>query len=176
MSGGIAQSVRNKKHRIPVEMNIRSIKLVGLSFLMLITSAISSCHQVTDQERVKKLITEVQKGVEEKDVRKVLDRISKSYLDPQGNNYEGIKGMLIAYFYQYPKISLYIINLEVAPEDAGMRARFDAVLTGRSSGSTNVILPESIDIYSFDVHCIKESSEWKIKSATWKKTAEPDHR
>ncbi len=130
----------------------------------------ASCHRETPQDKIKKAVTTIQQAVEQKDVKKVLSFIAKNYADPRGNTYETMKGLLLAYFYRYPKISIYIPNLDVIADDVSAKAVFQAVLTGRGGNdSAAAILPESLGVYAFEVAFRKESGEWIIYSATWER-------
>lgn len=148
----------------------RTLTIIVLGILIAFAF---SCHKESEQDKVRKVITTLQKATEEKDIRKIINSLSKTYSDPQGNNYESIKGLVLAYFYQYPKISMYIPNLDVSVEDASAKAVFQAVLTGRgTSGSAPAVLPESLGMYAFDVSLKKESGEWKVVSAKWERVGD----
>lgn len=145
---------------------MRSVAAIVLLFTMTITTL--GCHKETDQEKVKKVITNIQKAAEEKDVKKIVISLSKTYRDPQGFNYDTIKGLVISYFFQHPSISAYITNLEISVENSSAKAAFQAVLTGGSkTGSASDLIPESLGIYAFVVELKKEPDGWKITSATW---------
>ena len=148
----------------------RFVPLVILCILVVSTLA---CHKESEQEKVKNVITTAQKAANEKDINKIINSLSKTYNDPQGNNYETIKGLLIAYFYQYPKISIYIPNLDVSIEDGSAKAVFQAVLTGTGTNtSAPGILPESLGVYAFEVLLKKESGDWKAVSAKWERVGD----
>ncbi len=133
-----------------------------------------SCRRETPQDKLKKIIATIQQAVEEKDVKKVLGCVSKNYTDPRGNTFETIKGILLAYFYQYPKISIYIPSLDVTTvADDSATAVFQAVLTGRNGGGAPVtVLPESLGLYTFELSFRKESGEWIIYSAVWERVGD----
>jgi hypothetical protein len=140
--------------------------------LCITVTCVYGCHKENDQDKVKKVINGVQKAADGKDVGKIMSSLSKTYRDPQGNTYADIKGLVLAYFYQYPKISLYIPTLDVSVEDTSAKAVFQAVLTGRSANeASTAVLPESFDVYAFEVKLKKEAGEWKIVSATWERAA-----
>ncbi|HET6364035.1 MAG TPA: hypothetical protein VFG02_03215, partial [Nitrospirota bacterium] len=44
----------------------------------------------TEQTKVRKIITDVQRAAEEKDIRTILGHLSRTYRDPQGYDYNGI--------------------------------------------------------------------------------------
>jgi hypothetical protein len=149
--------------------------IIPLAILCLALFSFLGCHKETEQDKVKKVITNIQKAAEEKDINKITNGISKNYNDPQGNNYGGIKGLVIAYFYQYPKISIYITRLDVSVKDTSARAIFQAVLTSRGAAeSAPKVLPESLGVYEFDVLFRKEPDEWKVVSAAWERVGDAD--
>ncbi len=129
-----------------------------------------TCHKQSEEDRVKKIIVAVQKAAEEKDIRKIIDNLSKSYLDSAGNDYNSIKGLLLAYFFRHPKIHVFIPDMTVTIDDSRASAAFQAVLTGGSKTETVTdLLPESMGMYEFDVSFVKDSGDWKVISARWKR-------
>lgn len=150
------------------DMTVSFALLVLLFFGMTIIAP--GCHKETEQDKVKKVITDIQKAAEEKEVKKITNNLSKAYNDPQGYNYDTIKGLLLGYFFQHPKISAYITNLEISVENTFAKAVFQAVLTGGSkTGSTADLVPESLGMYAFVVSFMKEPDGWKVTSATWER-------
>ena len=148
----------------------RLIPLVALCIVVVCTPA---CRKETEQDKVKKVITNVQKAAEEKNVKKIINSLSITYNDPQGNTYDTIKGLLLGYFFRHGNISVYITNLDVSVEDASAKAVFQAVLTGRDKNeSTPELLPASLGIYAFEVSLKKESGDWKVFSAKWERVGE----
>jgi hypothetical protein len=148
-------------------------RIIPIILLSILIASGLGCHKETEQDKVKKLITSLQKATEEKDLKTIITSLSKSYNDPQGNNYESIKGLVLAYFYRYPKISMYIPSLDVSVEDLSAKAVFQAVLTARgSSDSAPAVMPESLGMYAFDLALKKESGEWKVVSAKWERVGD----
>ena len=142
-----------------------------LVFIIVITTL--GCHKDTEQDKVKKVITTIQKGAEDKEIKKIINNISKTYNDPKGNNYDAIKGMVLGYFFRHPKISAYITNLEISVENTSAKAVFQALLTGGNmTGSAADVIPESLGMYAFAVSFMKEPDGWKVTSATWERVGE----
>lgn len=129
------------------------------------------CHKDTEEEKVKKIIVAVQTAAEQKDIKKIINSLSKNYKDPQGYDYETIKGMLLGYFFRHQKIHVYLTNIEIAIEDGLAKAVFQAVLSGgNKTESVSDILPEQLGMYSFEVVLKKEPDEWKVSSAKWERS------
>ena len=165
----VANKVSQRKR-----IGMRRVVTILLIFVIIITAL--GCHKQTEQDKVKKVITDIQTAAQEKDVKKIINNIAKTYNDPQGFNYETIKGLLLGYFFQYPKISAYITNLEISIENTSAKVVFQTVLTsGNKTGSASDVIPQSLGVWDFDVSLKKESNGWKVTSAKWEQ-AENDER
>jgi hypothetical protein len=144
-----------------------------LYILPAVLLLLPACHKDTEEDKVKKVVTSVQQAAEEKKIKSVLDHISKSYHDPQGNDYNGIKGLLAFYFFRHQKVSVYMPNVDIVVKGEKAMAVFQAILTGRGAGeSAGSILPEALGAYNFEVLLAKEDGSWKITSATWERAGE----
>jgi hypothetical protein len=132
-------------------------KIVTIGILILFIVSGLACHKENEKEKVKKVITAVQAAVEEKSIRGVTAHIAKDYKDPQGNNFEALRGLL-----------LYITHLDISVDGASAKAILTTILTsGRKTGSVSDVVPEQLGTYRFDVDFRKESGGWKITSARW---------
>ena len=148
---------------------MRTIRMIILC--VLTAAPLLSCHKTTDEDKVGKVLTGIQRSAEEKQIRTILGHLSKFYHDPQGSDYEGIKGLLAYYFFQHQKVSVYLTDRVVTVQGASAHATFQAVLTGRGPDASAVnVLPEALGVYTFDVTFAKEEGEWKVVSATWTRT------
>jgi len=142
-------------------------------FVLLPALLLNACHKPTEEDKVRKVVADIQKATEEKSIRTVLDRISKTYRDPQGYDYEGVKGLLAFYFFRHQRVSVYLPSLDVTVTGNRARAVFQAVLTGRGGGESAVpVLPEALGVYDFEVVFVKEEGEWKVVSAAWKRVGD----
>jgi hypothetical protein len=147
---------------------------ICLIFAIAITAL--GCHKETEQDKVKKVITDIQTAAEEKDVKEIINNLSKTYNDSHGFNNETIKRLLLGYFFQYPKISVYINNLKISIENTSAKAVFQTALTsGNKTGSVTDVIPQSLGIYDFDVSLKKESNGWKVTSAEWEQVGNDEH-
>ena len=82
-------------------------RVLTILLVLVIAMNVLGCHEEKEQDKVKKVITDIQAAGEEKDVKKIMNNLSKTYRDPQGFNYESIKGLLISYFLRFQDIGLY---------------------------------------------------------------------
>jgi hypothetical protein len=151
--------------------------VVTLFLLFVLSVSTLGCHKETEQDKVKKVITDIQKAADDKNIKKIINNLSKTYSDPQGYNYETIRGLLLGYFFQHPKISANITDLEISVTDTFAKVVFQAVLTGGSkTASAADLIPESLGIYAFVVEMMKEPDGWKVTSATWGRVGEGERK
>jgi hypothetical protein len=150
---------------------MQGIRIVAVALIILFL--LPACHKDTDQDRIKKVVNEIQKAAGEKDIKTILLHLSKTYRDPQGYDYDGIKGLLLYYFFRHQKVSVFIPNIDIRATGSSAKAVFHAVLSGGSKvASPGDLIPEALGMYDFDVSFVKESGEWKVMSAVWKKVGE----
>ena len=153
--------------------NISLMKFLTFIIVSCSLTATLGCHKETDEDKINKVIAGIQAAVEEKDVKKIVNNVSKAYKDPQGYDHDTIKGLLLGYFFRHQKIHVYIPDVAVTVDGASGKAVFQAVLTGRDgTGSNAGVLPESFGMYSFDVSFQKEYGVWKVTSALWNRVSE----
>jgi hypothetical protein len=166
--GCICENVSGKIMRMPAMGKVAIITIVLLTAILL-----PGCQRTSEQDKVRKVIKEVQRAAEEKDIRTILGHLSRTYRDPQGYDYNGIKGLLLAYFFRHQKISVYLTNLDVTADVVSARATFQAVLSASDkTGSATDVLPEALGIYAINVVFSKEPKEWRVVSATWERLGE----
>jgi ketosteroid isomerase-like protein len=142
-----------------------------LLIILFLMPLFNSCSKDTEKDKVKKVVTGVHHAAEEKKISAVLDYISKSYHDSQGNDYNAVKDILAYNFFRHQKVSVYIPNIDVVVSGSTAQVMFQAVMTGRETGGGD-ILPEALGTYNFEVHLSKEDGTWKITSAMWEPTGD----
>jgi hypothetical protein len=126
-------------------------KVAIITMVLLTAILLPGCQRESEQDKVRKVIKEVQRAAEEKDIRTILDHLSRNYRDPQGYDYNEIKGLLLSYFFRNQKISVYLTNLDVTADGISARAPFQAVLSASDkTGSATAVLPEALGIYAMN--------------------------
>ncbi len=145
------------------------MKNIALIVLFVLTAAVfSGCSKDDESARIEKIITTIQTAGEEKNTAGVLEHLSKSYRDPQGLDYDGVRRLLAGYFFRYPKISVYLNALSITVNNGRAQAVFQAVLTSKEkTGSLADVIPQSLGVWNFEVIFQKESGDWKVISARW---------
>ncbi len=151
---------------------MRRIRKIGTVLLVALgIVCLATCTRKTDDDKIRAVINVVQKAAEDRDVKEVLSHVDKNYRDPEGNDVQTVKNMLLFYFFRHQKIAVMITNLETTVEGASATARFQAILSGRT-GASGDILPEALGAYRFDVSFKKDQDDWKIISCRWERWGE----
>lgn len=132
--------------------------------------SVTGCHEETEEDRIAKIITAVQKAAEKKNIQEMLSNISKKYHDPQGNDYQGIKGRMLFYFLRHRRISAIVSGMDIHVAVPSATASFQAILSGRTG--SELLLPEALGAYRFFVSFERETGDWKITSAKWERFRE----
>lgn len=149
----------------------------SLALLILISAcifpSISGCQKDSEEDKVRTTIVTVRNAAEDKDLKTMLSHIAKTYRDRQGNDYDGIKNLILFYFFRHQKISVLLPDIAVSVDASSAAAHFEAILSSKS-GSSGTVLPEALGAYRFDVSLIKDQNEWKIVSADWQRVGEAD--
>ncbi len=149
---------------------IRGVIFMALSGLLL---SFPGCQKKTEEDRVKEVIADIQKAGQEKDIRKIIGHLSRNYSDSQGNDYNSIKGLLLAYFFRHQRIHIFIPAVKVTVEDSAAKVAFETVFSGGgATGSPSGIFPDAVSMYAFDVSMKKEDGEWMVLSARWNPVSE----
>jgi hypothetical protein len=142
-------------------------------FLLILLFSIPACHKTSDEEKIRAIIAKIQEAAEEKESSNIMEHISLDYSDAQGFGYETLKRTLRGYFLRFPRISAFINKRDITIEGESAKVTLQAILTsGRATGSVTDAIPESLGVYIFNVSLKKDSTDWKIVSATWKRVGE----
>lgn len=145
-------------------------KSVVVIFAILLSLSFMDCRKTSDEDELAAIVAQIQKAVEEKNTNAIMKHVSPGYSDSQGFDYETLKKTLRAYFFRFPKISAYINRRDISVSEGSARIILQAILTsGVKTGSLTDAIPESLGIYIFDISLRKESNDWKIITATWKR-------
>lgn len=152
-------------------IGIQKVILILISASLF--SFMTACNKDSEEENVRKVILSVQKAAEGKDLKGMLSHIAKIYRDRQGNDYDGIKNLILFYFFRHQKISVLLPDIAVTVDASSATADFEAILSSRA-GSSGTVLPEALGAYRFQVSLIKDQKEWKIVSAAWQRVGEAE--
>jgi hypothetical protein len=148
---------------------VKRLFLLGLSALIMIMLFSPACKKpVSEEDRVKAVINDTAKLAEAKDIKGILEHISKDYKDPEGNDRNAVKALLFVYFQQYEKVGLFVRDIQVTVEGDEAQAQVKVILTGGEDPDTiGDVVPASAGGYLLDLKLVNEDGEWMVVRGTW---------
>ncbi|OGP33716.1 MAG: hypothetical protein A2X93_05880 [Deltaproteobacteria bacterium GWC2_56_8] len=134
----------------------------------LITALLQACSRPPDEERIRASVSNAVEAAEAKDVKALMRFISKEYADDRGNDYNGVKGILVYQLLRPEPVKVFLRGLSI--EVKGDAALVDAkaiTMRGRNIKSLSDIVPDEAEAYRFSILFKNESGDWKVRSASW---------
>lgn len=113
----------------------------------------------TEEEKIAKILDDVQMGMETKKVYKVMAHVSANYLDQEGRDYEGIRKYLNDIMKNYREIVIRRSNPTIVIE--GDRARAVDPFGTRAEPDNSRVPPLNIQ-GQVSVYFEREEGKWKI--------------
>lgn len=119
------------------------------------------------EQQVRAVVDKMEAAVEARDVGALLEHISDSYRDGQGQDRTAASRYARVYFIANQSIHLltHIETLDFpSPREARLTMQVGMTGQGAQSGVTDL----SADLYDFDVALVLEDGEWKVSYADWR--------
>ena len=135
-------------------------------FCFLILSACSK--GISEEAQLKTIVNEVAEAAQKKDIDRIRKHISKSYRDQEGNDYDGVRRVLLYHFIRAETVSVFVrsVDTEIKENTAIVRANV-ILVRGKDIKSISDIIPESAAGYRFEMVFKKEGRDWKVVSGAW---------
>ena len=131
-------------------------------------------QQLTEEEKVKLVILQVEQGAEAAKLGQVMEMISRDYQDENGLSQQMLRGFLFQQFRKRGPINLAVSPILLTLEDTKAEASFEVALVEREK-KTLIGWPVDADLLHFEVKLRKEADEqWRIVSHTREKVIRRD--
>lgn len=140
--------------------------LIILSFIAI--GFVFCAKPLSEEERVKAVIEDFATSARDKDIKRFLSHVSKSFSSDNGVDYNGVKGILLAQFLRAEKVSIFVRSVKVEVKGETALTDVKAVLiSGREAKTIGDVLPNDAAGYRFSIVFKKEDNEWKAVTAKW---------
>ena len=119
------------------------------------------------EQQVRAVIESMEVAAEARDVGDLMEHISASYRDAQGQDRTEASRYARGYFIANQSVHLLtrVESLEFpAPDEA--RVKLQVGMAGRAGAPGQAGL--SADLYDFDLALVREGDEWKLSYADWR--------
>ena len=130
---------------------------------------IAGCTKpISEEDKLKNIVNEVAESAQKKDIDGVRKHISKSYRDQEGNDYDGVRKILLYHFIRAETISAFVRSTDVEIKGDAALVKANVILVrGKEVKSIKDIIPESAAGYRFEMVFKKENKDWKVVSGQW---------
>lgn len=147
-----------------------------LVFLLLFP-LIQGCgsDEVSPEQQIRQMITAGELAVESRSISAVQAYISDQYSDDTGNQKRTLSRLLGGYFIAHQSIHLLsqVSQIELQGEAQAKVTLFVAT-AGRPISSPADFLSLNADLLRFDLSLAKESSQWRVDAAHWRRANAAD--
>ncbi len=130
--------------------------------LLALTLVACSWFSTSDEDQVRRAISEIAAAAGEPDLGDVLGGISESYRDDDGLSKDNLRGFLFNEFRRRGPIRTVLSPIHVALSEDGQSAtaRFEAVV---AVGVTLTDpMPEDAEVFRFEVDLKREEGDWRV--------------
>jgi len=142
---------------------------VHIILIILLTLTWTSCAKsISEEDRLKAIVNEVAEAAQKKDIDGIRRHISKSYKDPEGNDYDSVRRLLLYHFIRAETVSIFMrsVDADIKGDTALVTANV-ILVRGKEVKSIKDIIPESTAGYRFEMIFKKENKDWKAVSGIW---------
>ena len=147
---------------------MRLLTLLRSPFSWVALLLLTACSDDgSPEQQVRAVIESMEVAAEARDVGDLMEHISASYRDAQGQDRTEASRYARGYFIANQSVHLLtrIESLEFpAPDEA--RVKLQVGMAGRAGASGQAGL--SADLYDFDLALVREDGEWKVSYADWR--------
>ena len=144
---------------------------------LICTTLIFGCtSELTDPEvEIRQFLETGETAVEARELVAVANMISEQYGDPSGRSRRDLVRLVAGYILRNESVHLLtrIDNIVIGDDDSA-NARVYAGMAGKSVGGGTPISDLRADLYRFDLALAKESGDWKLTRAEWRRAEQQD--
>lgn len=141
-------------------------KLIIIAIFLLMTACGDSDTQ-TPEQQIKKVLTVIEEGIENRSLSQVIDNISNDYNDPHGRNKKEIKRLTQFQILKNQNIHIFtrIKSIEIDNDYASVE--LSAAMTSRAIDLTIEKNRLKADTYKASIVLKNESGQWRAISSSW---------
>ncbi len=168
---GTTAAGRRAPHALRSRVANSNQRAVGILALLALVGAAAGVLFLTregpdDRSQIRQAIHQVAQGAEHADLAEALEPISQAYRDDDGLSRDNLKGWLFVEFQRRGPVHALLGPIEVTLEEGGQQAlaTFNAALGEGGAGVVGELLPQSGDVFTFDVTLQREGEAWRITS------------
>jgi hypothetical protein len=148
---------------------MKRLPIILLSVLLMCVLLAPGCKKpLSEEDKIKAMITETADLAKGKDIKGILKHVSENYKDQEGNDRNALKGILFIYLQGYQKVGVFVRDIQVTVDGGEAEAQVKVILTGGEDPDTlGGVVPETGGGYLIDMKLVNEDGDWMVIRATW---------
>ena len=123
----------------------------------------AACARPAPEEALRRIVSEVQQSIEERDAGALRRHLSEDFIGPGGMDRDQARRTAALYMMQHQSVGVTLGPMEIQLQEPNATVRFSAALTGGSGR----LLPDRANLYKVETGWRMEGGDWKITSARW---------
>lgn len=145
------------------------IKYALLLFVSLLISACGKPDTQSPEQQVKAVLSAIEEGVEARSLSSVLDNVSETYTDHQGNDKKAVARLVQFQILRNQNINIFTLinSIEATQNQASVEISAAIAATGIDLSIESNRL--RADAYRFSILLEKQANEWLVQSASWQR-------
>ncbi|MBN2307890.1 MAG: hypothetical protein JXR94_02900 [Candidatus Hydrogenedentes bacterium] len=151
-----------RRHALPPMLLMPFLLLAGCRHEIPVEIPGVTGPRLTDEEQIRAVLNDVQRGMEAQRIYKVLAHVSRGYRDAEGRDYEAMQEYLNTLFKRYRELKIVRVRPEVFVD--GRRARavetFGTVATPLNPDDRQLQLQGQVDVYLEKTGDTWQITEW----------------
>jgi hypothetical protein len=148
----------------------KAIHLAGL--VLIIGLTIIGCggrSELSDEDKVRNTLKALELGAEERSLSSILEYLSPSYLDHQGNDLVSIKGLIQLHLIRNQRINIFSNIREIEVIEDVATVEMSVAIASRGIDLSSEANRLSTDTHRFSILLRREQQFWKIQSVSWQR-------
>jgi hypothetical protein len=142
-------------------MERKQLVLVVL-FVALVAGALWLRHWFSPAQVVRRQLAAAVTAFEEEKILGVMSRVSRSYDDQWGGDYESLAGILQSMMDAYDELNVddVVTDIDVDGDEARLRLKF--VIRGKADGASGAILGKTLEPCTATIRWVEDQPGWRL--------------
>jgi len=142
--------------------------ITALSACVLL-SACSDSEVLSEEDKVRATLTALEEAAEQRSLSAMLEHISPSYQDFEGNDLKSVTGLLQLQLIRNQRINIFSKIQELEVIDDAATVEMSVAMASREVDLSSEENRLRADTHRFSILLKRDQKQWKIHSVSWKR-------
>ncbi|MFT5574146.1 MAG: hypothetical protein ACI9FR_003083 [Cryomorphaceae bacterium] len=146
-----------------------SLNITLCAALLLVLYGCSGGQELSPEDQVKQVLSQIEQGVEARSMSAVMDHISADYRDHQGMTKEDLTRMVQMYFVRNQQINLFTRIRSIDISDGLASIELSAAMAAHGVNLSQDANRIRADTHKFSVLLSDQNGTWVVSSVSWQR-------